>query len=258
MSNNFYFVFFSGVKPDFNSKSLVLLLSWLGGKRKDLEKFCELYADLGFDVLIARIHPMQVFRPVKCAKPIANDIVNFLVDSENYERVVIHGFSAGGYLWGECLVNMQENSDKRRIIDEKVKAQVWDSIAGIQEVRIGVSKVLFPSNLFMQRASMNLIQQYLNTFNNFCTRHYKKSDDTFHNDPLRAPTLIFFSNTDLIGTKEMHFRIRNNFMANGIEVTSKCFNDSPHIQHFIRHKVEYTKYVLNLLESSKLIDAQHA
>lgn len=250
------FFVFRGVKPDFDSKSLVVLLSWLGGRRKDLEKFCKFYDDLGFDVLIARIHPIQVLQPVKCAKPIASDIVNFLVDSENYERVVIHGFSAGGYLWGECLVNMRENPDKRKIIEEKVKAQVYDSIAGVQEVKIGVSKVLFPSNLFMQRASMNLIQQYLNTFNNFCIKHYQKSDDTFHHDSLHAPTLLFFSNTDILGTQEMHSRIRDNFMANGIEVTSKCFNDSPHIQHFIKHKAEYTKYLLNLLQSSQLIEAQ--
>lgn len=246
------------MKPDFNSKSLVLLISWLGGKRKDLEKFCKLYADLGFDVLIARIHPMQALRPVKCAKPIANDIVNFLSMNENYEKVVVHGFSGGGYLWGECLVNMQENPDKRKIIDQKVKAQVWDSIAGVHEVGIGVSKVMFPNNLFMQSASMKLIEQYLKTFNNFCTMHYQKSDDTFHKDPLHAPALIFFSNTDPIGTPEMHFRILNNFMANGIKVTSKCFNDSPHIQHFIRHKVEYTKYLLDLLESSHLIGLHHA
>lgn len=101
----------------------MLILSWLRAKPKHLEKFCTLYTDLGFDVLVAHVHPLQVLWPPRGAQLVASDIVKFLVNNEYYERMLLHGFSVGGYLWGECLVQLQNDLCRREIIAKRIKAQ---------------------------------------------------------------------------------------------------------------------------------------
>lgn len=243
------------MKQDSNGKPLVLLISWLGGNPKHLQNICKLYTNLDFDVLEVRVQPIQLMRPVHKAQPIASDIVNFLAHNKNYERVVVHGFSIGGYLWGECLNHLQNDLDKRKVITEKVKAQIWDSMVGVSELGGGVGKTLFPTNPLMQRLIINLAQFYLQSFYNVSTKHYRKASASFYIHAFRAPALVFCSKTDQIGTEKLSLSIRDSFAADDIEVTLKCFNDSPHIQHFRRHHDEYTKFLLRHLKSCDLIES---
>lgn len=99
------------------------MLSWLRAKPKHLEKFCTLYTDVGFNVLVAHVERLQVLRPLHDgAQPLAGDKVKFLSNNENYERFLLHGFSVGGYLWGECLIQLQEDQMVREAIVKQVKA----------------------------------------------------------------------------------------------------------------------------------------
>lgn len=76
------------------------MLSWFQAEPKHLEKYCELYTNLGFDVLIVKINLLQLMRPVNGSQLVAAETWRFLDSNEYYDRVLIHGFSVGGYLWG--------------------------------------------------------------------------------------------------------------------------------------------------------------
>lgn len=59
---------------------------------------------------------------VRWAQLAAGDKVKFLSNNKNYERFVLHGFSVDGYLWGECLIQLQEDQMVREAIAKQVKA----------------------------------------------------------------------------------------------------------------------------------------
>jgi hypothetical protein len=48
----------------------------------------------------------------KLVKMVAKDILTFLTSNKNYQSTIVHGFSVGGYLWGEALYMMAQNAQK--------------------------------------------------------------------------------------------------------------------------------------------------
>lgn len=67
----------------------------------------------------------------------------------------MHGFSVGGYVWGECMVHMSRDLDRFRNVLDQIHGQVWDSAAELSEIPIGVPKAMFPKNDTLQRALSN-------------------------------------------------------------------------------------------------------
>ncbi len=53
---------------------------------------------------------------------------------------MLHGFSVGGYLWAECMVQMQKDLAKyEKDLNQRICGQIWDSAADITEIPVGVS-----------------------------------------------------------------------------------------------------------------------
>lgn len=81
---------------------------------------------------------------------IAADLLTFLKQNENYQQILLHGFSVGGYMWGEVLDLIQNDKEKYSSIKDKIVGQVWDSIADVNEIPIGMPRALFPNNKVLQ------------------------------------------------------------------------------------------------------------
>lgn len=230
----------------------MLLYAWLQSNPKHVEKFCDLYANLGFDVLVVRVKFWQVLHPVKGSQLLAKDTLKFLTSNDIYESILLHGFSIGGYLWGECLVQIHEDAAKYESLINRIKGQIWDSMTGSKEIPVGQSKALFPNNLFLQSMARQLSGFCLKTFYNFATKHYHRSENHFHQKAIKVPALLIFSKTDPIGTELKSLTIADDFEALNIKVTRKCFDDSPHVSHFLKHRSEYTKAIVQHLELCNL------
>ena len=72
------------------------------------------------------------------------------------QGVVLHGFSVGGYLWGECLVKLDQDEAGKATL-EKIKGQIWDSAADITEIPVGVPHAVLPKNPTLQGALRSYI-----------------------------------------------------------------------------------------------------
>lgn len=81
--------------------------------------------------------------------------MSFLSNNTDYKQMVLHGFSVGGYMWGECLAHMDKDRAKYQPVVDRIIGQVWDSAADITEIPIGVPKALFPRNPKLQSALRN-------------------------------------------------------------------------------------------------------
>lgn len=200
-------------------RQLVVLYSWLQAKHKHLMKYVELYIEKGYDVLAADVAPWQLLWPVNGSQLVAQDIVNFLYHNTHYYSLLIHGFSVGGYLYGECLVIMSRDLDKYQPLINRFVGQIWDSVADFTEIPVGVPKALFPRNHKLQSALEWYMNYHMKTFHETATQHYLLASDLFYSALVACPALYFSSKCDPVGSVVAHMRVCDLWEAKGIRVS---------------------------------------
>uniref|UniRef100_A0A1L8DC40 Putative lethal 2 k09913 isoform c n=1 Tax=Nyssomyia neivai TaxID=330878 RepID=A0A1L8DC40_9DIPT len=239
------------VKPI--DKPLAVLFMWLAVKQKHLLKFAQIYNDCGFDVVTVQITPWQLLWPTKGTQLVASDVIRFLYNNTAFNPILLHGFSVGAYLWGECLVKLATDEKKYQSLLDRICGQVWDSAADVTEIPVGVPKALFPRNPTLQAALNKYMMYHMKAFHETATSHYIRSSQMFHSTIVRKPALFLLSKTDPVGTYAANSRVRECMEANGIHVDWKCWDKSPHVQHFLKHREEYTQSLFEFLASLKVL-----
>lgn len=243
-------------------KPLVILLSWLLAKRKHVFKFADYYITHGFDVLKVNITPWQMLWPTKGSQVIANEVATFLDKNSTCTPLIIHGFSVGGYQWGEVLVRFSQEPQRFQHILDRIIGQVWDSAADISEISYGFPMALFPKNQVLQNAMKQYILYHMRTFDKVATCHYVRSSQLFHSNMVKAPALFFLSKTDPVGAEKSNFRLKEDWENLGIKVYWQCWDTSPHVGHYQRHRKEYLEkletflYEINALTCSTKLQAK--
>ncbi len=111
ISDNLTFVDNSkGRSSDEQSRTLVLIFSWMLAKGQHLDKFAQFYGKYGYDVLLIRTLPMQLVFPKNGTMQNAKQVVQFVANrSADYSNILVHGFSVGAYQFGEVLVQMTQD-----------------------------------------------------------------------------------------------------------------------------------------------------
>ncbi|XP_035901560.1 uncharacterized protein LOC118507299 [Anopheles stephensi] len=232
-------------------KPLVFIFAWLQASEKHLAKYAEFYLDQGFEVLCVHITPWQLVWPVNGSQKVAADVVKFLANNELPEGIVIHGFSVGGYLWGECLVKLQADPSGKRVL-EKIRGQVWDSLADITEIPVGVPHAVLPHNPTLQGVLRNYINYHMKLFHEEATQYYVKCTRLFHYEPAPCPALLLVSKTDPVGTEKANNRLRGIWESVGVQTSLKCWDKSPHVGHFHKHRDEYIELLVAHLHTLDL------
>lgn len=237
-------------------KPLVVMLSWMLAKRKHVYKFANYYTERGFDVLRVSISPWQLLWPTKGTQVVASDVVKFLDVNKSYAPLLIHGFSVGGYQWGEVLVHVVNNRKRYQHVTDRIIGQVWDSAADITEVWFGFPMAVFPKNMMLQNAMKQYMIYHLKTFDKVATCHYIRSSQLFHSDLVKAPALLLLSKSDPVGAEKSNLRLREDWENLGIKVYWRCWDKSPHVSHFHYHRKEYIEQLDGFLSDLGLIARQ--
>ncbi|XP_050091146.1 uncharacterized protein LOC126574805 [Anopheles aquasalis] len=233
-------------------KPLVMIFAWLQATSKHLAKFAELYLEQGFEVLTVHLTPWQLLWPVYGSQKVAEDVVKFLSNNDLPEGVVLHGFSVGGYLWGECLAKLHAQPTSGHRTLEKIVGQIWDSVADIKEVPVGFSNALLPKNPKLQTILRNYASYHLKLFHEGATQYYEHGTNLFHHEPAQCPALLLISKTDPVGTETANRRLCAIWESIGLKTTIKCWDKSPHVGHFHKHREEYVELLLTHLRSLNL------
>ncbi|CAO1363144.1 unnamed protein product [Diamesa serratosioi] len=241
------------LKQESGDKPMVLILSWLLANQKHIKKFAQVYTEQGCDVLVAHITPWQLLWPSSGTQLVALDIVKFLEANDYYKQLFIHGFSVGGYFWGECLVQMQKDITKYQKVIDRICGQIWDSAADITEIPVGVPRALFPRNPVLQSGLENYMQYHLKTFHEAATQHYIRSSQMYHMNLVHSPALFILSKTDPVGAEASNRRVADSWISLGVDVTWRCFDRSPHVGHYMKHRESYMQYWFDHLAKVKLI-----
>ncbi|XP_063980090.1 transmembrane protein 53 [Diachasmimorpha longicaudata] len=237
-----------------NEKPLLVLLSWLMAKPKHVRKYAQLYLEQGFDVMHVGSTPWQIMWPVKGTRPIAYDLLAFLEqNSKNYQQIMIHGFSVGGYMWGELLTYVHQDRHRYDPLMERVVGQVWDSAVDVSEMCVGIPRAVFKNNAVMQKILEKYLEYHLKTFYNQATQYYIRSSQMFHTNLVKSPALFLMSNTDTVGTVESNMRVRDSWESMGTPTYVKIFDKSPHVGHFQKYPKEYTHELYTFLNMLKMV-----
>ncbi|XP_054259882.1 transmembrane protein 53-like [Macrosteles quadrilineatus] len=93
-------------------RPLVVLLSWMLAQKKHINKYCEFYVNRGCNVLTISITPWQLLFPVTGSQVVADEVLSFLDQNSTNEPLFVHGFSVGGYVWGEVMVKMKQDLER--------------------------------------------------------------------------------------------------------------------------------------------------
>lgn len=231
-----------------HERPLVVMLSWLLARDKHVKKYAQIYTNRGFDVVNISITPWQLLWPTKGTQLVARDTLKFIDINYLYSPIMLHGFSVGAYLWGEALVQMAAELNKYQPVIDKVVGQVWDSAADITEIPVGFPMAVFPNNQVMQVTLRKYVIYHMKTFDKVATCHYLRSSQMFHTNIIKAPALFFLSNSDPIGAVRSNQRVRESWESMGMNVQWKCWEKSPHVGHFSKHREEYISTLNNFLD----------
>ncbi|KAL6444499.1 hypothetical protein ACFW04_001970 [Cataglyphis niger] len=216
-------------------------------------KFVNLYMEQGFDVAVVSLTPWQLMWPTKGSRLVAADLLTFLKQNESYQQILLHGFSVGGYMWGEALDLMENNKEKYNGITDRIVGQVWDSIADVSEISIGFPRAVFPKNMMLQSMLRKYLEYHMKTFHQQATHYYIRSSQIFHIAPIHVPALIFVSRTDPVGTVPSNLSLRDTWESSGIKTYVKIFEESPHVAHFYKYPKEYVAELYAFLQKLNLI-----
>ncbi|XP_072047781.1 transmembrane protein 53-like isoform X1 [Amphiura filiformis] len=228
-------------------RPLVLLLSWLAAKQRHLSNFAQFYLDQGCDVLTVKVKPMQILLPETGAQVIAQNVANFVQSDEQCERpILVHGFSVGAYVYTEILSNMlalqKENEITGRII-----GQIWDSPVDAHNIPNGISKALLKNNM-MQIGVKKSLDLYTSMTYRIAGQHHQRGSRLFHCNPVKAPSMFFYSDSDPISTPDNCGKVMASLKEMGHTfVQSKEFKKSLHVSHMYKHREEYVSTLRGFL-----------
>lgn len=231
-----------------NNRPIVLIYGWLVAKAKHIYKYGDFYLGKGFDVLHIKVEPLQLLWPQQAQK-VVGQVADFVTHSSRIRQpILIHGFSVGGYLYGETIVKFTSDAERFHDMSNRIRGQVFDSPVDFEGVPRGVGLAM-TANPVLQKTIKASLDGYLGLFKNQVTQHYIRSSDAFHRNPLRSPSLVFYSRNDPIGTPGPIETLMGNWSRQGIPVTSRCWDDTPHVSHFLHHPVQYIGALNSFLDS---------
>jgi len=241
---------------DNTQRPIVLIYAWLVAKSKHIHKFGDFYLSKGFDVLHIKVGARQILWP-----PVAQSVVSQIIDFVNSptrksQPILVHGFSVGGYLYGETLVRICEDAALKASMTKRVKGQVFDSPVDFEGVPRGVGKAV-TSVPPAQIAIKTTLEAYMALFKTQVTEHYKRSSQAFHDNPLITPSLVFYSKADPIGIPGPIEDVIRCWKETGAPVWTRWWADTPHVGHYLRDPITYTAELNTFLHNIGYTDTQH-
>lgn len=233
---------------DPKKKPIVLLYGWLMSQDKFLRKFSDIYNNHGFDVLRVKVKIGEVLWPQSVTATVSN-IKDFMLG--NLDRpYLVHGFSVGGFVHTELiqyLLKCPQEESKQAL--SQIKAQTFDSVVDLFGVAEGIATSVYLNQPIRRRLASTAIQAYINLTRKQVFDIYIRDSEIFHANPLRVPSLMFYSRKDTIGAPGPIEDAIKQWRSKGIAVAQRCWETSEHVGHYKENPEEYTTYLNNFLAS---------
>jgi len=206
----------------------------------------------GLDVVHIKVSARQILWP-PLAQSVVSDIIKFITSPAHHRQpILVHGFSVGGYLYGETLNHIISDAQLTQSFSQRIRGQVFDSPVDFEGVPHGVGMALSDVRP-VQVAIKSSLNAYTSLFHRQVTSHYHQSSQTFRQNPLRTPSLLLYSKADVVGTPGPIESLIATWRSVGVPVSCRCWEKSRHVEHYLRDPVNYILELKQFLVSVGLL-----
>lgn len=235
------------------NNTVVVITSWLFAKDNQLKPYIQFYLNQGISILTISVDIFHILNPNKSKKQMES-IINEVLKLTS-KNIIYHQFSTGGFLYAQQLRILLDDKEKKinnfYNYENKIKAQIFDSIPDVNSIPIGVSKHY--KNPIIENIMKYTIKFYLKLVENTTGVEHRLASNIMHNNYIKAPSLFFYSKTDIIAPMEDIEIVMNKWKNNNIPVESCCFENTKHIQHARQEPEMYFGTLKDFLLKNKLI-----
>ncbi|GAV72864.1 DUF829 domain-containing protein [Cephalotus follicularis] len=268
------------------SRTVVVLLGWLGSKQKHLKRYAEWYTSRGFHVITFTFPMSEVISYQVGGKAEQNVelLVNHLADwleEEHGKNLVFHTFSNTGWLTYGAILEKFHRQDpslvgriRGCIVDSAPVAvadpQVWASgfsaaflkkhsvatkgSTSSNESDIGSKEVGEPKPAVTETALLLVLEKFFELVLNLPTVHRRLSDvlGLLSSRQPKCPQLYIYSSADRVIPAESVESFIEEQRRAGHEVWACNFVSTPHVDHFRNDPKLYTTQLSQFLEDCVL------
>ncbi|XP_040007936.1 uncharacterized protein LOC120803492 isoform X2 [Xiphias gladius] len=230
------------------SRPLLLFFAWLGARPAAVAKYRDLYLDRGMDVLLVQSGVMHFLWP-RWGLDYGLEVLKILEEPQFSGRaVLVHASSIGGYTFTQILTHISQGPKKYAGLTQRVIGHIYDSlVAGsLEHMAIGLGKTLVPRFEGFVKSTAML---YFWLFKTHTADFYDSSIQVFHNNPITAPALFFFSENDALCNPAVMEQLIERWRKTGMAVESRKWKESKHAAHMRCHPQDYLSTLEKFLES---------
>ncbi|XP_029901215.1 uncharacterized protein LOC115354863 isoform X2 [Myripristis murdjan] len=233
---------------DFSQRPLLLLLPWLGARPGGVAKYRDVYLEHGIDVLVVESSVMHFLWP-SWGLDYGLEVLQVLEEPCFAGRpVLVHACSIGGYTFTQMLTHLVQGPKKYAHLAQRVIGHIYDSmVAGtLEHMATGLGKTLMPR---LEGLVTNAAMLYFWLFKTQTADYYNSSLSVFHNNPVTAPALFFFSENDALCDPLVLERVIELWRKRGVAVESRKWKESVHAAHMRCHPEDYFSTLEKYLNS---------
>lgn len=240
-----------------NNKKLAVVVGWLGAKDSQMKTYLSFYHKHGFDTLSFAVGPKHILYPHDAMNHMKNvwktalDITRG-ENQQNPNDIIVHAFSMGGYLFGQSLRCIEKHPEEFNILNSQIKAQIFDSPPDHGSIANGISKS-FNVPKILEKPIEGVVKGYLKLTYNTAGVEHRAASQSFHNNTITAPSLWYYSHSDVVANYKDCEVVINKWIKNGIDVKVCKWENSPHIQHGRTDPERYFGELENFLKDNNLI-----
>lgn len=239
------------------SPRVAVLFGWINGTEKQLMKYADLYLRRGVSAVVVQSRARHVMDPVFGAG-CAQHVAGFLEAEEPDSRIFIHGFSVGGFLYGQLLRTLDSAPTEIRLPrapgvtgrwSSRVAGQFFDSAVDVDGVPTGLARAA-TARPWAQKVISATVSSLL-SLRPAVSREHNASSSAFRGHILPVPSTMLYSAQDKIADPAHIERAAGQWRERGVPVRMCRVQDSPHIQHLRHHADQYEAAVEEMLQGAK-------
>ena len=161
-------------------RPLTVIFTWMLAKDKHVEKYRQLWYKKGFDVLTVKTSPFDLLMPPLGGQVVAKNLVKSLSQLyAQYNEIVVHAFSVGGYQFGLTLNELIKSGQNDHIL-RSIKGIVIDSMVFTEDCAPGLSRAI-TLNPVVQPVLQSSIHVFLKLFKHISVKYYDTASHMIFN-----------------------------------------------------------------------------
>ncbi|KAK4400192.1 Transmembrane protein 53-A [Sesamum angolense] len=243
------------------SRTVVVLLGWLGAKQKHLNKYAEWYTSRGFHA-ITFTFPMSKVLSYQVGGQAEQDIellVNHLaewLEEEHGKNLVFHTFSNTGWLTYGVILEKFRQQDSA--LAGRIRGCIVDSAPVAapdpQVFASGFSAAFLKKNSVATKALLLILEKFFGMVLNYPSINRRLSDvlSVLTLEQPSCPQLYIYSSADKVIPAPSVESFIEKQRKSGREVRACDFISTPHVDHFRSDPKLYSSQLTQFLEDCVL------